>query len=120
MKSRPTPTFPVFEEPLEHDDPSLTDYVMNAEFDEDDPNHPFYVHYMTSITASLLLRIFSLVIHTPARSASTQNRIEPLNWRSVIDILVNCDDFIYANSKYVSFFLFLSPFMCGVDRCDCV
>ena len=100
MKSRPTPTFPVFEGPLERDDPSHTDYVMNTEFDEDDPDHPFYVPYLTSITASLLSTIFSLLAkHTPARSASMQNRIEPLNWRSVIDVLVNCDDSEYANPK---------------------
>ena len=116
MKSRPSPTFPVFEGPLEHDDPSHTDYVMNTEFDEDDPDHPFYVPYLTSITASLLSTIFSLLAkHTPPRSASMQNRIEPLNWRSVIDVLVNCDDSEYTNPKYV-FFSF-SPFtMCGVDN----
>ena len=104
MKSRPTPTFPVFEGPLEHDDPSHTDYVVvNREVEEDDdPDHPFYVPYLTSITASLLSTIFSLLAkHTPARSASMQNRIEPLNWRSVIDVLVNSDDSEYANPKYV-------------------
>ena len=110
LKSRPEPTFPVFEGPLEHDDPSHTDYVMNMEFDEDDPDHPLYVPYLTSTTASLLSTIFSLLAkHTPARPASMQNRIEPLNWRSVIDVLVNCDDFEYANPKYVGFF-FLFPF----------
>ena len=109
IKSRPAPTFPVFEGPLEHDDPSHTDYVMNTEFDEDDPDYPFYVPYLTSITASLLSTIFSLLAkHIPARPASMQNRIEPLNWRSVIDVLVNCDDSEYANPKYVVFFFFFS------------
>ena len=104
IQSHPTPTFPVFEGPLEHDDPSHTDYVMNTEIDEDDPDHPFYVPYLTSITASLLSTIFSLLAkHTPARPASMQNRIEPLNWRSVIDVLVDCDNSEYANPKYVSF-----------------
>ena len=107
MKSRPTPTFPVFEGPLEHDDPSHTDYVMNTELDEDNPDHPFYVPYLTSITASVLSKIFSLLAkHTPARPASMQNRIEPLNWRSVIDVLANCDDSEYANPKYVLSFFF--------------
>ena len=82
LKSRPTPTFPVFEGPLEHDDPSHTDYVMSTEFEEDDPDDPFYAPYLTSLTASLLSTIFSLLAkHTPARPASMQNRIEPLNWR---------------------------------------
>jgi hypothetical protein len=112
VKSRPTPTFPVFEGPLEHDDPSHTDYVMNTGVEEDDPDHPFYVPYLTSITASLLSTIFSLLAkHTPARSASMQNRIEPLNWRSVVDVLVNCDNSEYANPKYVLFPFYFSPFM---------
>ena len=113
IKSRPAPTFPAFEGPLEHDDPSHTNYVINTEFEEDDPDYPSYVPYLTSITASLLSTIFSLLAkHTPARPASMQNRIEPLNWRSVIDILVNCGDSEYANPKYVVFFPPFSLFMC--------
>ena len=112
LTSRPTPMFPVFEGPSEHDDPSHRNYVMSTEFEEDDPDHPFYVPYLTSITASLLSTIFLILAkHTPTRPASMQNRIEPINWRSVIDVLVSCDS-EYANSKYVSF---SSPFMCGVD-----
>ena len=112
MKSRPRPTFPVFEGPLEQDDPSHTDFVLNRELEEDDPDHPFYVPYLTTITASLLSTIFSLLAkHTFARPASMQNRIEPLNWRSVIDTLVNCGESEYANPKYSSSF----SFMCGVD-----
>ena len=113
MKSRSTPTPPLFEGPLEHDDSSHTsDDVMDSELDEDDPDHPFYVPHLTSITTSLLSTIFSLLAqHTPARPASMQNRIEPLNWRSVIDTLVNCGESEYANPKYSSSF----SFMCGVD-----
>jgi len=85
---------------LEQDDPSRTDFVLNRELEEDDPDYPFYVPYLTAITASLLSTIFSLLAkHTPARTASLQNRIEPLNWRSVIDVLVNCDESEYANPK---------------------
>ena len=102
VKSRPTPTFPVFEGPLEHDDPSHTDYVMNTELDEEDPDHPFYVPYLTSVAASFLSTIFSLLAkHTPARPGSMQNRIEPLNWRSVIDVLADCNNSEFANPKYV-------------------
>jgi len=102
IKARSTPTFPVSEGPLEHDDPSHTDYVMNTEFEEDDPDHPFYVPYLTSIIATLLSTIFSLLAkHTPSRPASMQNRIEPLNWRSVIDVMVACQVPEYSNPKYV-------------------
>jgi hypothetical protein len=107
-KSRPMPTFPVFEGPLEQDDPSHTDYVMDMEFEEDDPDYPFYVPYLTTVTSSLLSTVFSLLAkHTPARTASLQNRIEPLNWRSVIDVLINCNESEYANPKYLFFFLLL-------------
>jgi len=99
-------TLPVSEGPLEHDDPYHADYVMNMECEEDDPDHPFYVPYLTSMTAALLSTIFSLLAkHTPARPASMQNRIEPLNWRSVIDVLATCDVSEYSKSKYVVSFL---------------
>ena len=99
MKARPTPAF---EGPREHDDPSYTDYVMSTELEEDDPDYPFYVPYLTSTIASFLSTIFSLLAkHTPARPASLQNRIEPLNWRSVIDVIADCDVAEYANPKYV-------------------
>ena len=89
-----------------------------TEFDEVDPDHPFYVPYLTSITVSLLSTIFSLLAkHTPARSASMQNRIEPLNWRSVFDVLVNCDNSEFANLKYVFFSLIL--LLCAaLTMCD--
>ncbi|KAF8809400.1 hypothetical protein BYT27DRAFT_7337171 [Phlegmacium glaucopus] len=100
IKAHPTPTFPVTEGPLEHDDPSHTDYVMNTEFEEDDPDYPFYVPYLTSVVATLLSTTFSLLAkHTPSRPASMQNRIEPLNWRSVIDVIVACDIPEYSNPK---------------------
>ena len=102
MKTRPTPTFPVFEGPLEQDDPSHTDYVINTTSEEDDPDHPLYVPYLTSMIASFLSTIFSLLAkHTPARPASMQNRIEPINWRSVIDVIADCHISEYANPKYV-------------------
>ena len=113
MKARLPPTFPTYEGPLEHDDPSHTDYVMKSEDEEDDPDHPFYVPYLTSIIASLLSTIFSLLAkHTPFRPASMQNRIEPLNWRSVIDVIVACDVSEYSNPKYVFSF---SPSTCFVS-----
>ena len=115
MKARPTPnTLPVFEGPLEHDDPSHADYVMNMEYEEDDPDHPFYVPYLTSMTASFLSTIFSLLAkHTPARPASMQNRIEPLNWRSVIDVLATCDVPEYSKPRYVVSFLSLWVLLCN-------
>jgi hypothetical protein len=102
IKARSAPTFPVFQGPLEHDDPSHTDYVLNTQCEEDDPDHPVYVPHLTSIIASLLSTLFSLLAkHTPARPASMQNRIEPLNWRSVVDVIVGCDISEYANPTYV-------------------
>ena len=69
------------------------------------PDDPFYVPYLISITASLLPTIFSLLAkHTPAHPTSMQNRIEPLNWIPVFDVLVDRDDSEYTNPKYVFLF----------------
>ena len=107
LKSHPSLIFPISEGPLEQDDPSHTDYVMNTELEEDDPDHPFHVPYLTSTIASFLSTIFSLLAkHSPARPASMQNRIEPLNWRSVIDVIVACDHSEFSNTKYVLSFMY--------------
>ncbi|KAF8873802.1 hypothetical protein CPB84DRAFT_1798131 [Gymnopilus junonius] len=65
-------------------------------FESDDPDYPYYVPYLTSIVANFLSVVLAaLASQTPARPASMQNRIEPLNWRAIIDQ--------FANSKYVFF-----------------
>lgn len=75
-------------------------HVMDMEVESDDPDPPFYVPYLTSIIAKYLATIFSILAsHTPARPASMQNRIEPLNWRAVVDVVVSCGIPEFANPK---------------------
>lgn len=100
---------PIPEWSLEDEVAVIASTVIKSQ-DDDDPDHPSYIPYLTSSIASLLSTIFSLLAkHTPARPASMQNRIEPLNWRSVIDVIVTCDISEYSNPKYV-----LSPDLSSV------
>ena len=65
--------------------------VLDTKIDDDDPDPAFYVPYLTYIIANFLSTVLAeLASHTPPRPPSMQNRIEPLNWRAVIDAVVSC------------------------------
>ncbi|KAJ3515362.1 hypothetical protein NLJ89_g1811 [Agrocybe chaxingu] len=102
LKSRAPPSFP-FPVSEENDDTENDEFVyVNTEVDEDDPDHPFYTPYLTSIVASYLSTMLALLAsHTPARPASMQNRIEPLNWRAVLDVVVSCGVPEFSNPMVV-------------------
>ncbi|KAF9559777.1 hypothetical protein CPC08DRAFT_708531 [Agrocybe pediades] len=75
---------------------------LDMDPDSDDPDAPYYVPYLSSIVANYLSVILGILAsHTPARPASMQNRIEPLNWRSVLDVVVSCGITEYSNPKVV-------------------
>lgn len=79
--------------------------VMEMDVDSDDPDPPYYIPYLTAIMAKFLSTVFRILAsHTPRRPASMQNRIEPLGWRSVIDVVVSCGIPEFANPKYVCIF----------------
>ncbi|KDR77349.1 hypothetical protein GALMADRAFT_443338 [Galerina marginata CBS 339.88] len=108
MKSRPPLAFPVPSHGLDdsddedgsEDEEERVVPVRDIELDSDDPDPPYYVPYLTSTVANYLSTIFAvLASHTPARPASMQNRIEPLNWRAVIDVVVSCGNPEFANSN---------------------
>ncbi|CAA7269888.1 unnamed protein product [Cyclocybe aegerita] len=102
LKSRVSPSFPI---PISEENDGREDdefVYVNTEVDEDDPDHPFYTPYLTSIVASYLSTMLALLAsHTPARPASMQNRIEPLNWRAVLDVVVSCGVPEFSNPKVV-------------------
>ncbi|KAF9045343.1 hypothetical protein BJ165DRAFT_1528223 [Panaeolus papilionaceus] len=92
LKRRPSPQFPVPCESLDGqhtgDEPEIV-HARDLELDEDDPDLPFFVPFLTTTIANYLVTLLSLLnAHTPARPASMQNRIEPLDWRAVIDVIV--------------------------------
>jgi len=102
LKSRPPPVFPVpaaSPDDMEEDEEFVRVMGME-EMEEDDPDIPFYVPYLTSVMAEFLATILGLLASfTPARPASMQNRIEPLGWRTVIDMVVVSK---FANAKCVA------------------
>ncbi|KAF8875220.1 hypothetical protein CPB84DRAFT_1829212 [Gymnopilus junonius] len=109
LKSCPSPTFPVSpmeddmeDEEDEEDDEDRTIRGRDLAFESDDPDYPYYVPYLTSVVANFLSVVLAaLASQTPARPASMQNRIEPLNWRAVIDVVLSCGVPEFANSKVV-------------------
>jgi len=107
MKLHPPPVFPV--PPAGSDDMDDEEgddqfiRVMDMEVEDDDPDNPFYVPYITSIVAEYLSTILGLLASlTPARPASMQNRIEPLGWRTIIDVVATCGIPEFTNAKYVA------------------
>ncbi|KAF8169814.1 hypothetical protein BJ912DRAFT_1048186 [Pholiota molesta] len=103
MKRRPSPSFPVpVSDTADADDDDIVFPARDFEFDEEDPDHPFYVPYITANVADYLAHILgALASLVPARAASMQNRIEPLGWRTVIDVVVACAPPEFANPKVV-------------------
>ena len=120
MKLRPPPVFPV--PPAGSDDMDGGEgddqfiRVMDMEVEDDDPDNPFYVPYITSIVAESLSTILGVLASlSPARPASMQNRIEPLGWRTIIDVVVTCGIPESTNAKYVA--LMPSDSLVVSDRC---
>ncbi|KAH9474865.1 hypothetical protein JR316_0013333 [Psilocybe cubensis] len=109
LKARPPLAFPcpisssdVDDLMAEEDEDDRVVKVREMDVDSDDPDPPFYIPYLTSIMAKFLSTIFRILAsHTPRRPASMQNRIEPLGWRSVIDVVVSCGIPEFANPKVV-------------------
>ncbi|KJA17765.1 hypothetical protein HYPSUDRAFT_70401 [Hypholoma sublateritium FD-334 SS-4] len=92
MRGRPQPTFPVTPAagpPVRGEEPVFA--ALDLTHDEDDPEHPLCVPYVTAAIAEYLAIVFAaLACLIPARTAGFQNRIEPLGWRTVLDALVAC------------------------------
>jgi hypothetical protein len=103
MKGRSFPAFPVpVSDSADADDDDVVFPARDFKFDEEDPDYPFYVPYIAANVADYLAHILgALASLVPARAASMQNRIEPLGWRTVIDVVVACAPPEFANPKCV-------------------
>ncbi|PPQ71673.1 hypothetical protein CVT24_007826 [Panaeolus cyanescens] len=102
LKMRPPLQFPVPCEDEECEGEQEDIQARDMELDEEDPDLPFFVPYLTTTIADYLATVLSLLsAHTPARPASMQNRIEPLDWRAVIDVVVCSGIKEYSNPKIV-------------------
>ena len=104
MRGRAEPTFPVTpaETPSRRgEEPVFA--ALDLTHDEDDPEHPLCVPYVTAAIAEYLAIVFAaLACLIPARTAGFQNRIEPLGWRTVLDALVACAPSELVQPQYVT------------------
>ncbi|KAM6501111.1 hypothetical protein JOM56_004125 [Amanita muscaria] len=96
----------------QEDDPQTcpaerTEYANNdAEDDDlgaDDPEVPSYYKYIAMSTYDFLLNTLALIAsHPPPRPPSMQNRIEPLDWRSVLEIVSAYGDYSVVDEQILN------------------
>ncbi|KAK2460791.1 hypothetical protein APHAL10511_007261 [Amanita phalloides] len=98
---------PAFQEPnSERNSPKPSEPMMSEEYngdrdegyiDVDESDRPSYFNFIAISASTLLLNVLLLLSsHTPPRPPSMQNRIEPLDWRSVLEIIS-----VYGNPNIV-------------------
>jgi len=69
---------------------------------EGDGDTASYLPHLTNAASTYLSTILALLVaHTPNRPQSQQNRIEPIGWRAVLNILSSCGNPSVANQKWV-------------------
>ena len=73
---------------------------------EDRDNIPSLVPNLTNIVSNYLSSVFALLAaHTPNRSSGQQNRIQPMGWRTVLDVLCSSANPDIADPKCIFIFL---------------
>ncbi|KAG6856707.1 hypothetical protein H0H87_001496 [Tephrocybe sp. NHM501043] len=71
---------------------------------EDIDSDPPHLSHLTLAASNHLSTILALLVaHTPNRPDSQQNRVEPMDWRAVLDVLSSCGDPSVADLKCVAF-----------------
>ena len=98
----------------ESDEMSSTqdDQRNELDLDGDDPDHQSYFNYIAMSASAFLSDILMLLSsNIPPRPPSMQNRIEPVDWRSILEIVS-----VVADEEYV----FPQPFPCRLSRCNYV
>jgi hypothetical protein len=88
QRNNPHPAFPDSEEP----NPTPPD--------ADEP--PYFLPHLTQSASNFLSSILALIaLHTPARPQSMQDRINPIGWQTVLEILGACGDSGTIDATYV-------------------
>jgi len=78
---------------------------------EDQDNISSFVPNLTNIVSNYLSSIFALLAaHTPNRPPGQQNRVQPMGWRAVLDVLCSSANPDVADPKCISNF----PIQCLV------
>ncbi|KAG6876979.1 hypothetical protein C0992_011162 [Termitomyces sp. T32_za158] len=89
--------------------------TSSHEAEKDDSNHgdldsedvddvdPSFLPHLTEVASNYLSTILALLAaHTPNRPDSQQNRVEPMGWRAVLDVLSSSGDPNVADPKMLS------------------
>lgn len=64
-----------------------------VEEDDADPEEPVCLPHLTQSASAFLSSTLALVAHhTPARTQSLQDRLNPLGWKTVLDAVASCED----------------------------
>ncbi|KAG5645166.1 hypothetical protein DXG03_006790 [Asterophora parasitica] len=98
LKIRPRPPFP--ELGFERSNEAAADDLFNV--GDEDADLSFLPHLTNAASNHLSTILALLVAHTPNRSVGLQNRIEPMGWRTVLDVLTSCDDPSVADLKIIN------------------
>jgi len=102
LKLRPHPPLPVFPSRSSTSNSNDGDNYEDED-DEDNGDAPSYLSPLTNAASTYLSTILALLVaHTPNRPLSQQNRIEPIGWRAVLDMLSSCGDPSVANQKIIT------------------
>jgi hypothetical protein len=99
LKNQNRPPLP----PSHAETPALrSDASEDPDSDDADGDPSTYLPHLLNASSNYLSTILALLVaHTPNRPHSQQNRIEPIGWRAVLDMLSSCDDPRVANQKCV-------------------
>ncbi|KAF8241020.1 hypothetical protein L208DRAFT_1373997 [Tricholoma matsutake] len=99
LKLRPHPPLPIISSSDGSDDHDDNE----GEDNEGDDDSLSYLPALTNAASNYLSTILALLVpHTPNRAQSQQNRIEPIGWRAVLDMLSSCGDPSVANQKIIN------------------
>ncbi|KAJ7151437.1 hypothetical protein C8R43DRAFT_489091 [Mycena crocata] len=64
----------------------------DADVDDEEDDAPSFLPHVTQSASNFLSSILALLAHhTPPRVQSLQNRLNPLDWQNVVNILAACD-----------------------------
>lgn len=93
------------------DDDDSDDQHEDLDMDVDDPDRQSYLKHVAMSASTFLSNVLMLLSsNTPPRPPSMQNRIEPLDWRSVLEIVSVYGDNNVVDERYVSLLSLLLRF----------
>ncbi|KAF5384124.1 hypothetical protein D9615_003276 [Tricholomella constricta] len=109
LKLNPRPPLPSVDSE-EHSEESGNDLCDLGDVDADSS----FLPHLTNAASNHLSTILALLVaHTPNRSFGLQNRVEPMGWRAVLDVLSSCGDSRVADPKMINTVKSRMETLCG-------